>query len=62
MADRVEVVDPASGATFTVAAGSVQAKLWGAKVDEPAQDQPDESDGAEVEPVKRKPGRPRKSD
>lgn len=47
MADRVEVVDPASGATLTVSADSVQAKLWGAKVDEPE---------------KRKPGRPKKSE
>lgn len=59
---RVMVVDPYSGVTLDVDEDSPQAKLWGGRVDEPAQEQPEESDGADTDPVKRKPGRPKKSD
>lgn len=46
---RVYVRDPASGAVLSVSEGSVQAALW--PLAEPNH-----------EPVKRKPGRPRKTE
>lgn len=59
---RVNVVDPYSGVTLDVDEESPQAKLWVSRIDEPAQEQPDESDAADAEPAKRKPGRPKRAD
>lgn len=55
---RVEVTDPASGAVLNVDSGSVQARLWGVPESASAVEPVPES---KAEPVKRKPGRSKKS-